>query len=101
MNNKSGYRNGMLIYPVSVNDRNASTASQQQVAVPVISHDSIGTEEIKDGSILPQDLSPQLLELINQVHADNDDIEANILSSTIKAPEEWYTPFLDAFFGVS
>ena len=33
--------------------------------------------------------------------ADNDDIEANILSSTIKAPEEWYTPFLDAFFGVS
>ena len=32
--------------------------------------------------------------------ADNDDIEANVLSSTVKAPEEWYTPFLDAFFGV-
>ena len=31
--------------------------------------------------------------------ADNDDIEANVLSSTVKAPEEWYTPFLDAFFG--
>ena len=32
--------------------------------------------------------------------ADNDDIEANVLSSAIKAPEEWYTPYLDAFFGV-
>ena len=31
--------------------------------------------------------------------ADNDDIEANVLSSAVKAPEEWYTPFLDAFFG--
>lgn len=31
--------------------------------------------------------------------ADNDFIEANVLSSTVKAPEEWYTPFLDAFFG--
>lgn len=33
--------------------------------------------------------------------ANNGDLEANVLSSTIKAPEEWYTPFLDAFFGVS
>ena len=32
--------------------------------------------------------------------ADNDFLEANVLSSTVKAPEEWYTPFLDAFFGV-
>ncbi|MBQ9041705.1 MAG: septum formation initiator family protein [Eggerthellaceae bacterium] len=31
--------------------------------------------------------------------ADNDFIEANVLSSTVKAPEEWYTPILDAFFG--
>ncbi|MBQ3301897.1 MAG: septum formation initiator family protein [Eggerthellaceae bacterium] len=30
----------------------------------------------------------------------NDNIEANVLSSTVKAPEEWYTPILDAFFGV-
>lgn len=32
--------------------------------------------------------------------ANNGGIEANVLSSTIKAPEEWYTPYLDAFFGV-
>jgi len=31
--------------------------------------------------------------------ANNSDIEANVLSSTVKAPEEWYTPLLDAFFG--
>ena len=31
--------------------------------------------------------------------ADNEGVEANVLSSTVKAPEEWYTPFLDAFFG--
>jgi len=28
------------------------------------------------------------------------EVEGNILASSIKAPEEWYTPFLDAFFGV-
>ena len=27
--------------------------------------------------------------------------EANVLSSSVKAPEEWYTPYLDALFGVS
>lgn len=31
---------------------------------------------------------------------DSENIEANVLSSSVKAPEEWYTPFLDAFFGV-
>ena len=30
-----------------------------------------------------------------------DGVEANVLSSTVKAPEEWYTPYLDALFGVS
>ena len=32
---------------------------------------------------------------------DSDGIEANVLSSAVKAPEEWYTPYLDAFFGIS
>ena len=31
---------------------------------------------------------------------DNENLEPAILSSSVKAPEEWYTPFLDAFFGV-
>lgn len=31
---------------------------------------------------------------------DSEHIEANVLSSSVKAPEEWYTPILDALFGV-
>lgn len=31
---------------------------------------------------------------------DSEHLEANVLSSSVKAPEEWYTPFLDALFGV-
>ena len=31
---------------------------------------------------------------------DSAGIEASVLSSSVKAPEEWYTPYLDAFFGV-
>ena len=27
-------------------------------------------------------------------------VEGNVLSSSVKAPNEWYTPLLDAFFGV-
>ena len=30
-----------------------------------------------------------------------DTVEANVLSSSVKAPEEWYTPYLDTLFGVS
>ena len=30
----------------------------------------------------------------------NAQVEANVLSSSIKAPEEWYTPILDAIFNV-
>ena len=36
----------------------------------------------------------------SEARRDSDNIEANVLSSTVKAPEEWYTPLLDAFFGV-
>ena len=31
---------------------------------------------------------------------DSENIEANVLSSSVKTPEEWYTPLLDTFFGV-
>lgn len=38
-------------------------------------------------------------ETVDTAH-DSDAVEANVLSSSVKAPEEWYTPLLDAFFGV-
>ena len=34
-------------------------------------------------------------------HRAATEVEANVLSSSVKAPEEWYTPYLDALFGVS
>ena len=36
---------------------------------------------------------------LEDIHGASD-VEGNVLSSSVKAPEEWYTPFLDAFFGV-
>ena len=42
-----------------------------------------------------------LSETTTDASRDGAGIEANVLSSTVKAPEEWYTPYLDAFFGVS
>ena len=36
---------------------------------------------------------------LENIHGASD-VEGNVLSSSVKAPEEWYTPFLDAFFGV-
>ena len=36
----------------------------------------------------------------SKARRDSDDLQANVLSSTVKAPDEWYTPLLDTFFGV-
>ena len=36
---------------------------------------------------------------LEDIHGASD-VEGSVLSSSVKAPEEWYTPFLDAFFGV-
>ena len=36
----------------------------------------------------------------SEARRDSDDLQANVISSTVKAPEEWYTPLLDTFFGV-
>ena len=38
-------------------------------------------------------------ETLENLHGASD-VEANVLSSSVKAPEEWYTPLLDTFFGV-
>ena len=36
---------------------------------------------------------------LERIHGASD-VEGNVLSSSVKAPEEWYTPYLDALFGV-
>ena len=58
----------------------------------------------KYGYVLPGDQSGVVLGLSDNTTdslRNSEDIEANVLSSAVKAPEEWYTPYLDAFFGVS
>ena len=42
-----------------------------------------------------------LSDVTTDTSRDSDALEVNVLSSAVKAPEEWYTPYLDAFFGVS
>ena len=37
---------------------------------------------------------------VDQSKKQNAQVEANVLSSSVKAPEQWYTPILDAVFGV-
>lgn len=41
-----------------------------------------------------------LSESATDTSRDSENVEASVLSSSVKAPEEWYTPFLDALFGV-
>ena len=36
----------------------------------------------------------------SEARRDSDELQVNVLSSTVKAPDEWYTPLLDTFFGV-
>ena len=58
---------------------------------------------VKYGYIMPGEQTAVVTGLSDEAtdtSNDSNNIEANVLSSTVKAPEEWYTPYLDAFFGV-
>ena len=57
----------------------------------------------KYGYIMPGDQTAVVsgLEEGADDRAHRDGVEANVVSSAVKAPEQWYTPYLDAFFGVS
>lgn len=61
MNKQSGYRNGQLIYPVSVVDHKKEPESgggggEITPGVP-IPHDTVDSDSIIDGSVEMQDLS--------------------------------------------
>lgn len=53
---------------------------------------------VKDGEDMA--IVTGLSEDATDTSRDSEHIEANVLSSSVKAPEEWYTPLLDALFGV-
>lgn len=63
MSERSGYRNGRLIYPVSVSDHSASAGGGGTIPA-----NSVGTEEIKDNSIRLEDLNEEVREKIEPVY---------------------------------
>lgn len=69
MNEQSGYRNGQLIYPISVLDH------KEQEGGGGGSHpgpNTVGTDEIIDNSIMEEDLNSSVREKIQKVY-DRDD----------------------------
>lgn len=71
MSEKSGYRNGHLIYPISVVDHKASSESGGGGSV---TPNSVGSAEIKDGSILQEDLNAEVKDKLNSGFATDNDI---------------------------
>ena len=56
MNERSGYRNGHLIYPISVLDHNPKEGEGMQPG-----QNTVGTDEIIDGSIILDDMNPSAM----------------------------------------
>ena len=63
MSERSGYRNGRLIYPISVLD----TKPHPNRPGP----NTVGTEEVIDGSILSEDLNQEVSNTMTQNIADS------------------------------
>ena len=68
---RSGYRNGRLIYPVSVVDHKQSSGSGSGGTV---GYDSVGSSEIIDNSIQSQDLNKSVRDRLNEGFATSEDI---------------------------
>lgn len=83
----------------SIQERNANLDAQNEALAS-----NAGMEDAvrqKYGYVVNGDETAVVAGLSDEAYASNGDgVEANVLSSTVKAPEEWYTPFLDALFGV-
>lgn len=71
---KSGYRNGRLIYPVSVIDHNSASGGGSGSGGSVAPN-AVGTDQIQDGSILVEDLNEEVKSKLNTGFATDDDIK--------------------------
>lgn len=58
MNEQSGYRNGQLIYPISVLDHKEEEGGGGGMQP---GPNTVGTDEIIDGSIILDDMSPNTM----------------------------------------
>ena len=83
----------------SIQERNVKLDQQNDALAS-----SAGMEDAvrqKYGYVISGDETAVVSGLSDEAYkSSGDGVEANVLSSTVKAPEEWYTPFLDALFGV-
>ena len=83
----------------SIQERNANLDAQNEALAS-----NAGKEDAvrqKYGYVISGDETAVVSGLSDEAYASNGDgVEANVLSSGVKAPEEWYTPFLDALFGI-
>lgn len=64
MSEKSGFRNGQLIYPVSVVDHKKESGGGGGMQP---GPDTVGTEEIIDGSIILDDMNPNTMAQSNDI----------------------------------
>ena len=65
MNERSGYRNGQLIYPISVLVTKPQSGGGGGSCQP--GPDTVGTEEIIDGSIILDDMNPNTMAQSNDI----------------------------------
>ena len=85
-----------------VEERNATLAAQNESLASDAGMEDAARQ--KYGYALNNDevgVVTGLSESATSANRKVDNVEANVLSSSVKAPEEWYTPYLDALFGVS
>lgn len=83
----------------SIQERNVKLDAQNEALAS-----SAGMEDAvrqKYGYVVAGDETAVVSGLSDEAYASSGDgVEANVLSSSVKAPEKWYTPILDALFGV-
>jgi len=70
MNERSGYRNGQLIYPISVVDHHPKEGGG---GGGELGPDTVGTDDIIDGSVRIVDLNDEVKDKLNDTYVPNDE----------------------------
>ncbi|MBR1448829.1 MAG: hypothetical protein IJ588_08825 [Prevotella sp.] len=71
---KKGYPDGIIRYPISVVDHTPSGNGAGGSVIVRPGPNTVGTNEIEDGSVQLQDLSPEAREAMENQFATEDDV---------------------------
>lgn len=66
MSERSGYRNGRLIYPISILDHKPQEGGGSQPGP-----NTVGTDEIIDGSVKMEDLNQEVIDRMTEVYDES------------------------------